>query len=140
MNMCYGYFDALEIAKQKVGCGSGNDCGAARDERCQRSLRGCDICSILAEGSGPMIDWDEVYYSGGHDPGAPDDLVHINGKYCLPGASLARFASAILHEAMHACQERGHGEKGNECQAYQTGEACFGEAFPRDAGFCFPIP
>jgi RHS repeat-associated protein len=140
MNMCYGYFAALEIAKQKAGCGSGNDCGAARDERCLRTLQKCDICSILAEGSGPLIDWDELSYAGVHDGVVPDDVVHVNAKYCHPGASLARFASAILHEAMHACQARGYGEKGNECQAYQTGEACFGESFPREAEFCFPMP
>src|SRR6478609_8041854 len=61
-DVCSNYFPALEILKKKLGsstsepvrCVPSDDSGM---QRCQRALRGCNVCAKLVDGTGPGLDW-----------------------------------------------------------------------------------
>lgn len=140
---CPNYFPALDMLEEALGCSGvvspsrATPASSPRQQRCHRSFRGCKVCSILRDGSGPFLDWARDSCYGKADEGGR--AVHCCYQLCSRESNRV-LASVLLHEAVHVCQERGFGERGNECQPAQAEEACLGTPFTRKAGFCFPIP
>lgn len=140
--VCPIYFPAIEILKKTLGCSASNPAQSVpsddpKMQRCQRALRGCNVCAKLVDGTGPGLDWTQPVCDGWyeHDTGT----IHLCEPYCYR-ESPEKSASTLLHETIHNCQHEGYGQIANECQAYQAEEACFGLPFPAKAGVCFPIP
>lgn len=141
-DVCPNYFLALEVLRKTLQCSDSDPMQSLpRDDpkmqRCQRALRGCNVCAFLVEGTGPGLDWDRPSCDGWYED--PTGIIHLCNDLCYREPP-PRMASVLLHETMHRCQHEGHGQVHNECQAYQAEEACFGLSFPVQAGVCFPIP
>lgn len=141
-DVCPNYFLAIEILKKKLGSSSSEpvQCVPSPDprmQRCQRALRGCNVCAKLVDGSGPGLDWASDYCDGEYDHDT--EMLSVCNDLCSK-YSPEDLAAVLLHETIHHCQREGFGEPKNDCQAYQAEEACFGKPFPRAASVCFPIP
>jgi hypothetical protein len=141
-DVCPNYFPALALLKKKLGSSTSDpaQCAPSPDpkvQRCQRSLRGCNACAMLIDGSGPGLDWARAKCDGEYNHVTV--TIHVCSALCSTGPP-EDLASTLLHETIHRCQREGHGEVENECQAYQAEEACLGTPFSREASVCFPIP
>lgn len=141
-DVCPNYFLALEILKKTLHCSPSDPAQSLpsddpKVQRCQRALRGCNVCAMLAEGTGPGLDWGEGDCDGQYKE--KTGSIRLCNDLCYRETP-THMGSSLLHESIHHCQHEGHGEVANECQAYQAEEACFGAPFPAEAGICFPIP
>lgn len=141
-DVCSNYFPAIELLKKALGSSASDPvkCVPSSDpkvQRCQRSLRGCNACAMLTDGTGPPLHWTPGDCDGEYNHETGELTVCNDLCFRKP---LQDLASTLLHETIHLCQHAEYGEPLNECQAYQAEEACFGTPLSRKASVCFPIP
>jgi RHS repeat-associated protein len=126
-NTCPDYNRALDLAKEMVcpkgpppACQDGRSSGGGDSfggSRCQRAQRGCNICKILQDGSGPGLNFDT--YSCDGKTSTDQQHVSICSQICAGGDTTYTLALTLIHEAMHTCGK-------SECQARQVEEVCGG--------------
>src|SRR5690242_10993728 len=111
-DVCSNYFPAIEILKKTLGSSTSGpvQCAPSDDpkvQRCQRALRGCNVCAMLVDGSGPGLDWALDRCHGKHYP--ETGRLSVCNNLCSkdPPQSLA---STLLHESIHRCQHEGYGQ------------------------------
>lgn len=142
---CARWDDAVALARTWAGCGGGNGKVCAPDSSCQTKLAECagggatcNICSILENGMGPMAFVDDVdmfetpqgqgfaitSMSGFLKKKREVDYSAFRKRDC--DSNTYSLATAILHEAAHACSEQfqWHVNHQPNCGAYDIAKAC----------------
>ncbi len=123
---CGSWAEAVRIAKERAGCtpAPSRECGQQDPEgKCRRKLdmcpntRGCNLCSILSDGAGPLA----IIQRGDHLPlGYPrianaraftqfsssGSVSHVEVAYGRCEGSAESLAETLLHEAVHVCKDQ----------------------------------
>ncbi|WP_232537425.1 RHS repeat-associated core domain-containing protein [Cystobacter fuscus] len=118
---CSNWKAAEWLAQKWAGCaGTSGDKNCKCQEALAKCNGGCDICAILATGTGPEAlfqDLGELKPTRTNDPSGYDgkrarESIHfvtgersysMNERMCNDSAYIPALASTLIHEASHAC-------------------------------------